>query len=312
MTITKEYNSTFKNEWDNFIDSARNSHFMFKRDYIDYHAERFRDSSLMFYQKNELLAVIPANKENSKFYTHQGLTFGGIISGTNFTSLDAEEVINEWIRWCKTNDITEIIYKKVPYIYSKYPCDEDLYFMHLKGAQLMSRSISSVLVPSSSIEPGGQKKRYLKKATKLGVKVEQSADIESYWRILETVLKERHNTLPVHSLNEIKRLYSSFPENIKLFSAVLKDKIIAGVLVYETGTTAHCQYIAGSDEGREIGALDLIFHYLINKIYIEKPFFDFGISTEDGGKFLNKGLIRQKEGMGGRAVNYDTYVLNIC
>ena len=39
--------------------------------------------------------------------------------------------------------------------------------------------------------------------------------------------------------------------------------------------------------------------------------FDFGISTEQGGRYLNEGLIFQKEGFGARTVVYDTYELNI-
>ena len=40
-------------------------------------------------------------------------------------------------------------------------------------------------------------------------------------------------------------------------------------------------------------------------------YIDFGTSTEQGGTYLNEGLIKQKEGFGGRAVVYDTYELNI-
>ena len=40
--------------------------------------------------------------------------------------------------------------------------------------------------------------------------------------------------------------------------------------------------------------------------------FDFGISTENGGEFLNQGLIFEKEGFGARSVCYDVYALDIC
>ena len=40
-------------------------------------------------------------------------------------------------------------------------------------------------------------------------------------------------------------------------------------------------------------------------------YFDFGKSTERHGEYLNEQLIFQKEGFGGRAVCYDTYVWTV-
>ena len=78
-----------------------------------------------------------------------------------------------------------------------------------------------------------------------------------------------------------------------------------------TETVAHAQYIASSKEGTEVGALDGLFDYLINERYSDKKWFDFGISTEQGGTYLNEGLVFQKEGFGARAVVYDQYVINL-
>ena len=39
--------------------------------------------------------------------------------------------------------------------------------------------------------------------------------------------------------------------------------------------------------------------------------FDFGVSTEQRGSYLNEGLIFQKEGFGGRAICYDTYAIDL-
>jgi hypothetical protein len=56
-----------------------------------------------------------------------------------------------------------------------------------------------------------------------------------------------------------------------------------------------------------MGALDLLFHELINNYYVDYPIFDFGQSTEQNGNYLNGGLIFQKEGFGGRGAVYETY-----
>ena len=82
---------------------------------------------------------------------------------------------------------------------------------------------------------------------------------------------------------------------------------MAGTLVYETAKVVHTQYISASPEGKAKGALDMLFDHLVNDVYVGSRYFDFGKSTEDGGRYLNESLIFQKEGFGGRGVCYDTY-----
>jgi hypothetical protein len=83
------------------------------------------------------------------------------------------------------------------------------------------------------------------------------------------------------------------------------------VIIYESCQVAHAQYIGTTSEGRKVGALDLIMSYLINDYYAQKKYFDFGISTEDDGRYLNTGLIENKQGFGARAVVYDFYEIDM-
>ena len=55
----------------------------------------------------------------------------------------------------------------------------------------------------------------------------------------------------------------------------------------------------------------MVMDYLINQQYTDKEYFDFGISTEDNGRYLNEGLITQKQEFGGRGVVYDFYELKV-
>ena len=55
------YQKKLKTHWDKFIDNASNSTFLFKRDFIEYHNDRFKDFSLLFYKNEKLIAVLPAN-----------------------------------------------------------------------------------------------------------------------------------------------------------------------------------------------------------------------------------------------------------
>jgi hypothetical protein len=88
--------------------------------------------------------------------------------------------------------------------------------------------------------------------------------------------------------------------------------VLGGVVAYLTRQTVRTQYIAASSEGKELGALDILFDYLINDVYKDYDYFDFGQSTEEMGKYLNESLIFQKEGFGGRGVVYNIYELKIA
>ena len=84
MSITTEnYKAEKKQVWDEFIDNSKNGTFMLKRDYMDYHADRFKDFSLMFYEDDKLIAVMPASLHGNEVRSHGGLTYGGHFKQKN-------------------------------------------------------------------------------------------------------------------------------------------------------------------------------------------------------------------------------------
>ncbi len=131
-----------------------------------------------------------------------------------------------------------------------------------------------------------------------------------FWeRVLAPRLAARYGVKPVHSLEEITLLASRFPDNIKQYSAYCGQEIVAGATIYETPRVAHAQYIAVSDNGQDIGAIDALFAWLMDEGFKGKPFFDFGICNEEQGRKINHGLLDWKEGFGGRSCAHDFYEL---
>ena len=310
MITVIRYSVDKKQLWDDFIVDAKNSTFLFIRNYLDYHSDRFLDHSLMFYYDGVLIAVLPASQHGNELQSHGGLTYGGLIMSVSCTVQLVIDIFTSLKTYCLENEIKSLLYKRVPYIYHKYPSDEDLYALFRLDANLIRRDIASTIFIPSMIRFSERRRRGCKRASKSGLIVKQSYDYENYISILCDVLEKYHNSKPVHTSNELKMLAECFPKNIKLYSAFKDDVMLAGVVVYETETVAHAQYIANSDIGRKCGALDCVMDYLIHQIYKDKIFFDFGISTEDNGRYLNNGLITQKQEFGGRGVAYDFY--KIC
>jgi hypothetical protein len=312
MIEIKKYDHAYHEKWDHFILNARNAHFMFCRSYMDYHSDRFNDFSLIFFEENQIVAVLPANINDNILYSHQGLTFGGLLFNNEMTTPLMIAIINRLIEYLKRLKIKKLIYKHIPYIYNLVPAQEDLYALFSKGANLYRVDVSSTIDLHAKPAFSSRRKRGIKKALSADLTVKKSHNYEEFHKELSTVLEMKYNTTPTHSLNEIKHLANKFPENISLYTTIdQNNSLLAAVLIFEMNHWVHAQYIVASEQGKAYGALDLLFDELINKIFIHKRFFDFGISTEEQGKVLNQGLITQKEEFGARAVVHNFLELNI-
>ena len=125
--------------------------------------------------------------------------------------------------------------------------------------------------------------------------------------MLNDNLRMKHNVKPVHTLNEINYLKKCFDSNIELYSVYKESECVAGVVMYITNNVAHVQYISANESGKKYAALDYLFDHLINQIYKNITYFDFGISVEKHGLYLNEGLSFQKQGFGARGIVYQQF-----
>lgn len=308
MIEIARYDRTCAPAWDAAVEASRNGTFLHRRAYMDYHADRFTDFSLIaFGRSGHIVAVLPADVSGSTLRSHAGLTYGGWLMSDR---ADMNTMMEVWAAsrdFATAQGIDTLIYKPVPHIFHRYPAEEDLYALFRDGAATESVQVSSAIDLSLPLPFDQNARRGTAKAHKAGLTVAESTDYASFWHILGEVLAERHSTAPVHSLAEIELLAGRFPENIKLYGVFDGDRMIAGTVLYITPEVAHAQYIASDHDGRSSGALALLFGTLIEKFAGRVRYFDFGTSNEDGGRVLNAGLVRQKCGFGARAVAFYTY-----
>lgn len=295
--------------WDAFIKEARNGHFMFMRAYMGYHADRFEDHSLLFEDKGKLLAVLPANVVDGHLYSHGGLTFGGIVCGSRMTTAGMLVLFSSLKDYCISEGISSIDYKAIPHIYSTVPASEDLYALFVNEAHLYRRDVSAYIPPGKK-EYSSSKRGNIRKALKNELTYCEESDYSGFWHMLAGVLAGRHEARPTHSIDEIVTLAKRFPNNIRLFQVRdSNEQLLAGGVLFITNTVAHTQYLASSDQGRTVGALDFLIDNLIDEFGNDRSF-DFGISTIDQGRVLNEGLCSFKERFGARALMHDFYKLD--
>ncbi len=300
-------------EWNEFVGRSRNGTFLLDRRYMDYHADRFTDCSWLAMKGNRIMAMLPANiSADGVLHSHGGLTYGGwILPPAHLDGAGLLEIFTGACDAWRAEGITALDYKPVPYIYSSRPSQEDEYALFRLGAELTECNLSATIDLSQPVVFNQQQRRHLSKAMRLPVDVREMTDIGTFMTILADCLRERHDTSPVHSEAEMTLLASRFPDNIRFYATYLDGEPHAAVCVYDTGTVAHAQYIATTPRGRELNLLTPLFHKLITETCKTRRYFDFGISNEDHGRYLNAGLLRQKYSYGATGTTYTRYLLKL-
>ncbi len=305
------YKPSMAEDWDAFVDASKNGTFLFHRGYMDYQAHRLEDLSWFVMENDTPIALLPGNKIDSTLWSHGGLTYGGFVTGPRMTAPVMLDVFQQTLASLQGRGLDRLIYKTIPHIYHRLPAEEDRYALFRLGARLYRRDLLSVVNTRSQRPIQGRRQRAVKVARNAKVQVQEAQELKTFWRLLADRLSKNFGTAPTHSLEEITLLKSRFPENIRLFEARLIDQVVAGVVMYESSMTAHVQYSAASDTGYEVSALDSVLSYLLEDIYADRLFFDFGASTEQEGQNLNRGLVDYKEGFGARTVVHDFFEIDL-
>jgi len=304
----QRYTAAEHDRWNKYVARARNATFLFYREYMDYHSDRFRDHSLLFFKGSHLHSVMPAHEVGNMFCTHRGLTYGGLLMDVDVTTADVLMLFEELNAYLQKEGFRKVIYRAIPWVYHRLPADEDLYAMFWKcGARLQQRMSGTVIFLDEHLRWRKDHRRRLKQSQVAGIRVERNGSLEAFWPILNDNLMKKFGAQSVHTLDEIRLLKSRFPDNIIQYNAYCGDEIVGGITFYVMGHVLHGQYSGTNDAGKQLGAMEAIYEQVICRDYTNMRYLDFGTSNELGGKILNEGLIAHKEGYGGRTVCYDTY-----
>ncbi|WP_407118317.1 hypothetical protein [Bradyrhizobium sp. LMG 9283] len=310
MINVRSYSARDEATWNDIVRQSRTGNFLHFRSYMDYHADRFIDQSLMILQDDQPCAVFPASLHDDSISSHGGLTYGGLLATTDMRAQATLEAFEKIVSHYASAGRDKLIYKAVPHIFHRYPSEEDLYALFRMGARLQRRDISSVVEIGKAPKYSKGRKWTINKAKKAKLVLAASDRLEDFHELLCQQANERGRQV-VHTLAELQLLKSRFPDQIVLYEARAEGLLQAGALIYDFGSTVHTQYLVSSELGRTNGALDLVISELVNDQYADRRYFSFGISTEQSGHFLNEGLVAQKEGFGGRGVVHDFYEMDL-
>jgi len=296
-------------EWAAVLHAARNGIFQFERGFIEYHGDRFVDMSAIAYVNERPVAIIPAafDSQALRVSSHPGLTFGGPVFVRDLRGDVGIEVVDAMLAAFRDWGATSCLMKLLPEAFATYPSAEAAYALWRKGFRLVRRDLSSLLPLVGGLSFNESKRQAIKKARKHGLVV-TAIGTDAFHDLLTQVLLDQHAARPVHSKAELALLLARFPTNILARGAVREGRLLAGTLVFNYGHVWHTQYLASSDEGRALGALDLVMAETLEEArHAGATLLSFGTSSESSGQVLNKGLLWQKESYGARAIVHDFY-----
>jgi len=277
---------------------------------MDYHQTRFEDFSLMVYRREQLVALLPANRVGATLFSHQGLTYGGLLLKGNTKFRDVIAVFKSVLRFLEAEHMHTLELKLLPSIYAIQPNDELAYLLFLTEAKLMRRDALSVINMNSRPKISRNRMEGVSRGQKHNLIIKEVDTFDEFWKEILTVnLQQKHGAKPVHTLEEISALKQNFPNQIRQFNVYHNDKIVAGTTIFETERVAHSQYISGNEAKNTLGSLDFLHWHLIEEVFKYKAFMDFGTSNENLGKNINSGLQYWKEGFGARTVVQDFYTV---
>jgi hypothetical protein len=304
----KRYQENDYENWNAFIGQAKNATFLFHRDFMEYHSDRFQDFSLIVLDGEKWLGVLPANIVGNQVFSHQGLTYGGLVYNEKVKLASVIEIFRSILLFLNDNKMEKLQLKLIPSIYHIKPAEELNYALFLAEAQLIRRDSMAVLDLSKPYTISKTRKECIRRGIKNNLVIKEELDFKLFWEeVLEPNLDKKYQAKPVHSIAEIEMLQRKFPNNIRHFNVYQDDKIVAGTTVFVSENVAHPQYVSGMGNKNELGSLDFLYHHLITSVFMGKRFFDFGISNEDQGKKLNEGLVFWKESFGASIIVHDFY-----
>jgi hypothetical protein len=304
----KRYQESDYLHWNTFIGQAKNATFLFHRDFMGYHKDRFEDYSLLVFENEKLVAVLPANKDGEIVYSHQGLTYGGLVLFPKSKLYNTIFIFKAILKYLNENRISKLVLKQIPSIYCDYLSDEINYLMHIcKGKAIMKHNISVISLDNDLVF-SKSRRECINRGKKQNLIIKEESNLKTFWNdLLIPNLKDKYNAKPVHSLEEIMFLKSKFPDDIRHFNVYSNEKLVGGTTLFITKRVVKPQYIAGSDENNFLGSIDFLYDFLIKEIAKEKVFFDFGPSHENNGLEIVEKINFWKESFGAHSLVQDFY-----
>jgi hypothetical protein len=312
-----EFAEKFRGDWERFLDSnPRNGDFMMRRGFLDYHGDKFIDRSIFFVENSEIISVFPAaslRTSPSIVTTHPGASYGGIAYKAKYGGTPLVEIASSIIQHYKSHGMHCLYIKTKPHIYSNPSGSEDLYAWWRLGANLERVDLSNI-IEVGKFEFSTRRNRALRKLAASKIEVcEGIPFLSSAYKICQATLQSRHNTNPVHTLEDLNYLVNVLPDNIRITICYIDGMLASALILFVNQNAAIVQYWGSTDRGRELNALDpLVVDALEWCRREELSWFVPGVSTSESGMKVDNGIYEYKLSIGSGTISSPTLRVNLA
>ena len=211
--LIRKYTSADYSIWNDFINQAKNATFLFHRDFMEYHHDRFEDYSLIVEDEKGWLAVLPANRVGEEVFSHQGLTYGGLVFKGDLKLEKVLLIFKSILQQLHISEIKTLHIKELPFIYSDYFSDELKYALFLAEAKLSRRDTLAVIDLSKEIKPASGRMEGVKRGIKNELIIKEETDLlKKEYGIELKISKIISMTISIIPKNKRYNWYSLFSE----------------------------------------------------------------------------------------------------
>lgn len=320
MTLSIEiYTSKHDDLWDDFVDSSANGTIFHKRRFIGYHpAQRFSDHSLIVRDGERVVALLPAAEivregDIRVLLSHPGASYGGLVIvarerlSTVCAALDTIQSHAADVGF----DCIEM--RHSPPILRLAEVGQLDFALQSSGYRRTAEELATFYdLRTFSYDPEmatfiqsfpSEVRRQIRKSVRgLSARIlETETEIARFHDILSENLRAKHGKDPVHTTDELIDLHERFPGDVFVLGIFHGLELVGGFCVFApTPQSLHVFYAALDYSYQIHRPLNLATARLIQLgIEQQRTIVNYGISTTDGGKRVNWGLLRFKEGFGG-------------
>ena len=301
-------------DWDALVEGAPNGHLMARSGFFRYHADRFEDASLFIRRGRRPLGVLPANRVGETLWSHQGVSFGGLIlhPRTHFNHVEA--AVSALLEHLRSGGIKSLMYRPAPHPYQVFPREEDVFFLEQAGARRVDTKLHSMILCGEPTALTAKTWNHTVKRSReagLTVRAGGDADLPAVWALVEAAL-ERHSQRAVHSLDDLALLRQRFPDEVLFMLAESGEgELLSGQVLLRSARTLTLLYVGDAPAGREVNAGTLLLDQVMKAPEHAGSWFDLGQWCDTGSRQGSDSLLQFKEAAGGRLIQRHTWQLDL-
>lgn len=313
MEIIK-YSEKYYEKWNKFcLEDSVNGTFLQTKRFLNYHPkERFKDDSILFIEKGNIIAVCPGccvlNEKDKIYYSHQGSTYGGLIVHPKYYKTERLfELIDCFEMYLIKERYTKTILKITPDIL----CTENSELLQfcLTQKKYMQELYLNTYIDfdhykdnvASNFDQG--RRRNVNECIKRGLStraINKQEEIEEFYTLLCNTLS-KYDRLPVHTLDEMLVLKNEIlKDEVGFFGTYMENRMVGGAMMFYFKKTkcAHSQYLAADPELQKLSPMSFVYYSMIEQAKSAGyKYISWGISSNHD-ESINYGLTRTKESYG--------------